>query len=1023
MTQDEPLAFGDVLRRLRILAGMSQEELAARASLSARAISDLERGVKRAPRRDTIQLLVEALQLSGEERAAFVASAREPAARPAARPTGKMPEAASGVPSVAFSPSHAEPPVGGFLGAIPEGTLVGREAEYAAVLAAMDSVGAGSGRLVLLAGEPGVGKTRLAQSAMLACRDRGMAVATGRCYEPHQEAPYYPFLEALSSLYASSPLAVRAEVETRWPSLLRLLPDQPQTEPSANNANPQEEQQRLFWAVTGFVHALSEAAPVALLLDDLHWADDASLALLQHLTRHTHSHRVLLLGTYRDAEVGRQHPLGKAMRDLERERLLGRVPVIPLPPQGTAQLIAARMGQSVSDEFADLVYQHTDGNPLFIQEVLRTLIERGDIYRRDGQWERKELTAIEVPESVREVIVDRVTRLSEPAQDALHAASALGQTFTFDDLFEMSGQSEAALEAALEEALAAGLAQETRDGYVFNHALTQRALYSDLSARRRRRLHLAAGEALERLPERIRMARAGELAWHYREGGAPERALTYTLLAGDHARALYATGEAEQHYRTALALAESLDDPDAQARALEKLGWLMWLLARFDESADMLGRSAAGYRALGDAEGEMRAVGLQGMLYFTLAPLEGAERISELLNRLGEPEPSKPLASLYTSLAMNLLIAGRYRETVVAAEQAVELACALDDTRMLVWAETTRGPALGMMGRLAESRQVGEAAIPLAEAGDDYFGLLSAIHYLGAICLAEGDFHTALAYYRRALEHAERLGAQSRISAETANQAETLFYLGDWRLADDLASRAVKIARAESAGQARTYFQYANVYRQVGMIHAARGEWAEASPLLEQAAALATQIPYLEALRLAEGALAARDLAQSNPAAALARLEPLVAGSDIGELGITRLLPYLAWAHAERGDYAAAERILTEGIAWATEQQHRLALVDLLTMRGKVLRMQREQQGQARHDEAVRALDDALSMARQMSYPHAEGRALYELGRLNASESEGPELFEEALAIFRRLGARPDIERTERALAQSSATR
>lgn len=265
------------------------------------------------------------------------------------------------------------------------------------------------------------------------------------------------------------------------------------------DADPHEEQQRLFWAVTGFVETLSMSAPLALLLDDLHWADSASLALIQHLTRHTYSHPVLLLATYRDVEVGRQHPLGKARRDLERERLLERIAVLPLTTEDTARLIAARMGQDVSDEFAELVFQHTDGNPLFVPEVLRTLIERGDIYRRDGQWERRELTGIEIPESIREVIADRIARLSESAQEALHAASVLGQRFTFEDLLAMSGQPEAALDAALEEALAAGLAQEERDGYIFNHALTQRALYSELSARRRRRLHLAAAEALERL--------------------------------------------------------------------------------------------------------------------------------------------------------------------------------------------------------------------------------------------------------------------------------------------------------------------------------------------------------------------------------------------------------------------------------------------------------------------------------------------------------------------------------------------
>lgn len=499
MTQDERLAFGDVLRRHRIFAGMSQEELAARAGLSARAISDLERGAKRTPRRDTLQLLVEALQLAGDDRARFITAAREPASRSASRPAHTSESHVTSMSGAAAHPLQSAAPVGGFLRAVPDGSLVGREGELAAILAALDAVAAGSGRLVVIAGEPGVGKTRLAQAVSLACRDRGMILATGRCYEPHREAPYYPFLEALSTLYAVASPSLRVEVQERWSALLRLLPDQQASMLPLADADPHEEQQRLFWAVTGFVETLSMSAPLALLLDDLHWADGASLALIQHLTRHTYSHPVLLLGTYRDVEVGRQHPLGKAMRDLERERLLERIAVLPLTTEDTTRLIAARMGQDVSDEFAELVFQHTDGNPLFVQEVLRTLIERGDIYRRDGQWERRELTGIEIPESIREVIADRIARLSESAQEALHAASVLGQRFTFEDLLAMSGQPGAALDAALEEALAAGLAQEERDGYIFNHALTQRALHSELSARRRRPLHLAAAEALERL--------------------------------------------------------------------------------------------------------------------------------------------------------------------------------------------------------------------------------------------------------------------------------------------------------------------------------------------------------------------------------------------------------------------------------------------------------------------------------------------------------------------------------------------
>lgn len=1030
-------AFGDLLRRHRVFAGMSQEELAARAGLSARAISDLERGVKRVPRRDTVQLLVEALQLSGEVRAAFVHAAREPAARPHPVPRAENISATStdntstgltvaqpSAPQRGISTPQAALPIGGFLGARPEHALIGRQGDVATALADVEAVMSGAGRLMVIAGEPGVGKTRLAQETMLACRDRGFLVATGRCYEPHRAVSYYPFLEALSALHAATPEPMREEIPVRWPALPRLLPTLYALPAPAAGASPREEQQRLFWAVTTYVQALADTAPVALLLDDLHWADDASLALIQHLARHTRVHRVLLLCTYRDVEVGRQHPLGKALRDLEREHLVNRISVRRLGTDDTTHLIAARMGQDISDDFTRLIHRHTDGNPLFVQEVLRALVERGDVYRRDGRWERKEIAAIEVPESVRATIADRVSRLSEPAQETLRDASVLGQTFTFADVLEMHAmgkweRSEEELDAALEEAQAAGLVQENRDGYLFNHALTQQTLYTELPSRRRRRLHVAAGEALERLPERTRQPRAGELAWHFREGEAPERALPYALLAGDYARSLYATGEAEREYRIALNLAVALGDRAHEARALEQLGWLMWLLARLDASAEILEHAAPKYRALEDVEGEMRTVGLLGMVYFTVAPHEGVQRITALLERLGQQgqKPSKPLASLYASLAMNLLISGRYLETVGAAERAEEIADTLGDTRMRIWAETTRGPALGMMGRLAEARRVGEEALLVAKATDDYFGQLSAVHYLGAIRVAEGDFAAAMDYYSSALELAERLGAQSRISAETANIAEALFYQGEWKRAHDLAERALEIARAASSGRTAGYFQYANVFRQVAMIRAAEGAWPQARPLLEESIALAEQLPYLEALRISQGILAEHEIESGHPDAALARLEPLIEAADPGEMGIMRLLPSFAQARAVLGDVADADRILAEGIQRATAQQHLFALVDLLRAHGTILGMQ----GQDRLEEAEHACDEAIALARRLRYPYAEGRALYTLGCLHGSaqrRQEAQERLAAALAIFRRLGARSDAERAEKALME-----
>lgn len=751
------------------------------------------------------------------------------------------------------------------------------------------------------------------------------------------------------------------------------------------------------------------------MLDDLQWADDASLDLLQHLARHTHAHRVLLLATYRDVEVGRRHPLAGVLRDLEREHLVGRVSVRRLGHEGTGRIIANRVGQNLPDEFARLIHRRTDGNPLFVQEVLRTLIERGDLYRRDGHWECREIGDIGVPESVRATIADRASRLSERAQEALRGASVLGQAFGFEDLQAMTGLPEDELEAALEEALAAGLVYESGDeGFVFNHALTQQALYAELPKRLRRRLHLTAGEALERLPKPARRRRATELAWHFREGASIDRALPYTLLAGDQAASAYAPAEAEGLYRAALELARELDDRDGEGLALEKLGWLMWVTARFDPCRDALEQAARLYRDEGDIEGEMRAVGLLGMLHFTSAPLEGMARIRALLDRLAPTEPSMALASLYASLSMNLVVAGRYRAALEAVHRMTEIARALGDERRLAQMQTMRGPALGLMGRLKEGRRALEERVPAAEATGDYFGLLSAVHYLGRLTMSQGDFDAALDYFGRSLELAERLGARSRIGAETANISEVLFYLGDWARARDHAESAVEIARSQSSGSTIPYFQHADVFRRLGMIRAAMGEHEDAVACLEESVALAEGIPYPEAVRSGQGALAEQELLEGKPGAALARLEPLVERSNPEELGTVRLLPLVAWGYLEAGDEDRAGEVVLEGTERARAQGHRLALAELLRVRGMVLARRRG------WDEAERAFEEAVSVARSIRYPFAEARALYEWGLMyvgGPDAKQGRNRLEEAAKIFRELGSRPHLELAQKAVA------
>jgi len=289
------------------------------------------------------------------------------------------------------SPRGREGPltVGRFLGSIPEGPLVGREEELERNFLAVEAAESGSGRLVLLAGEPGLGKTRLAQEAMMQLLDRGFVVVANSCYEQHRAIPFYPFLDLLARAFAAAPPSIHRQASQRWPHLHVLLPDETGAAevdgPEGQYLDGAEEQYLLFRAVTGFLTAMADNQPLAILLDDLQWADEGSLELLQHLARQTRGSRVLLLATYRDSDISNEHPLGTAVRALTRDGLLDRLTLRHLSPEKTAVLVTAMLGEMAgAQEFADFVYRRTKGSPYFIHKMVQTLGGRYRLVRQIG---------------------------------------------------------------------------------------------------------------------------------------------------------------------------------------------------------------------------------------------------------------------------------------------------------------------------------------------------------------------------------------------------------------------------------------------------------------------------------------------------------------------------------------------------------------------------------------------------------------------------------------------------------------
>jgi predicted ATPase/DNA-binding XRE family transcriptional regulator len=589
-------AFGTALKRARRAAHLTQAELAERAGFSVVYISMLERGARQ-PQPSTVTLLADALELTAPDRAVLEAAAQAPAAPPRrSRDSAEAPHF----------------PVGGFLGALPAGQLVGRERELAVVDEALAAVAGGQGRLLVLVGEPGVGKTRLAQEITLKARVQGFRIISGRCYEPQQSVAYYPFLEALAMAAAGANPLLQAQLPERWPEVARLLPERLASVQSPLQLDDRNAQQRLFWQLSGFLGALAEQTPLAVLLDDLQWADSASMDLLLHLTRQTRDHPILLVETAREVEAARQHPLADAISDLRRDELMKQLLLSPLAAAETSALIGATLGgadgaagnaTSVSSDLAQRIHVRSEGNAFFIRQLTRALHEQGDLSFSEGRWDLSAQGAtFTAPESIRAVIGQRLGHLTAHTQEVLREASVLGQVVAFEELRRLGGRGKQEVEEAVEEASGAGIIREgDHDRYHFNHALTRDTLYADLPARRKRRLHRAAAEAIEQTTEHER--RAAELSYHLLAADESERALPYALLAGDQAEAVYAHAEAESHYRAALAAAQEVGDASHEALALEKLGHVVHLLGRSDEAPGILDRALRSYQALQDQEG------------------------------------------------------------------------------------------------------------------------------------------------------------------------------------------------------------------------------------------------------------------------------------------------------------------------------------------------------------------------------------------------------------------------------------
>lgn len=727
--------------------------------------------------------------------------------------------------------------------------LIGRDAPLTAGFNALERARDAHGSTLLVSGEAGIGKSRFVRAIVEHAHSLGFATLQCACFETDRAQPYAPVLDLVRVTSATTSPAVAGhyfapaseELVTLFPELRSIFPDTSEREAF----DPEEERRRLFHSFTEAIQALGKVQPVVLVMEDTHWSDDATLDLLLHFARHLNSERISLVLTFRSDEVGPR--LARLLADFDRARCASEVSLRPLGVSDVSAMLQSIFGVQVAfgSPFAAALHGFTEGNPFFIEEMLKALLVAGDLARADGTWHARPLERLRLPRTATEAVGRRLAGLSSNARRVASIAAVAGRRFDFGLLQALTHHDEPELLSLVKELVDAQLvSEESADRFAFRHALTREAIRARLMARARIALHSAIAAVLEQEHKENMHDADDELAYHAYEAEAWEAARHYALRAATRAMTLRAPREALQHFERAVSSTENAGHRP-ESSLLTARGRAHEILGAFPRANDDFLAALDAAREVGDQRAEWAALHALGMLWsardyerageyrrtaLNLARAIGdAPLIAHSLNRVGnwfvnreDPHSGIPyhdealaiferagdrrgIVETVDLLAMAHHIAGAEDTAVELFERSIDLFEELEDRRGLVNAfsvlqvcgashHASAGP-VGTSARIPElltSEQSVKLATEIGWRAGEAFS-----RYLLADCLAwRGEYRRALQLARDSLaiaqeiEHLEWQCASRRvigvIALDLFDMSEALAQL---RAAHDIALR------------------------------------------------------------------------------------------------------------------------------------------------------------------------------------------------------------------------------------------
>jgi class 3 adenylate cyclase/tetratricopeptide (TPR) repeat protein len=702
--------------------------------------------------------------------------------------------------------------------------FVGRAVELEGLVAAWKEAVAGGRRSVLLSGEPGIGKTRLAFELARTAAGQGATVLYGRCDED-AAVPYQPFAEAVRGHVALvGAETVAAHAGDSLADFARLVPGAltvPVSTQRSQTADADTERFLLFESVVGWLASVAAESPLVIVLDDLHWAGKPTLLLLRHLLRGDVLHGLLFLGTYRDTDLGRNHPLADVLVELRRDPAVERMSLGGLGPEEVTELVAVTAGHELDADGLDLarvVHAETEGNPFFVDQILRHLAESGAVVRRHGRWERGAAAdTTGIPEGVREVIGRRLARLSDESNAVLEAAAVLGRDFNLDLVAATADvDTESVLDAieAAEVARLVAAAPGEALRWSFAHALVRSTVYEEIATTRRLRLHRRAARALEPQAEEDPDLLA-DLAHHYCEAaalGEADRAVEYSRRAAGHAAHGLAYEEAAELLARALDVLEPNRPEERRRRAelLLEIGDFRWC------AGERVGADGANWevvelaRALGDVELLARAaVALSGRRGWREAGVLEPAVVAVLEEAAAAlPTDDSPLRAIVLSRLSGVLYfdPATYDRRFALTSESIAMARRMGDPQTLLAVLTAGFGALsegdGLHVSRARAEEVLELARQLGSLEDELSGLSLGLQS----AVQGGRLDEADRFAEAEADLAGRLRQPDYMSAARVHASAVALARGRIGEAERLAAEGLAIGQAAGIGTALQMF-------------------------------------------------------------------------------------------------------------------------------------------------------------------------------------------------------------------------